>query len=460
MNPTVKPSIRVPGFRAVALVAAMCLVVAVRAGVPAEPTSIVVAPSAGGVMIASDDAQALDEFAQLLTALAGGVSGHQEETTVFYLKHARAESVAELVEAIFGGGSLAANGGAEDPVFAPPGPFGSGGGGFFPGGAPGAGPFGPFGPRGPGQGGVPFGAGGDARFARGGPGAAFPRDARRSSGATEARRPTTSRSAGVRITPDARLNALIVQASPDDTDIIEELLKILDQKPIAETIPVESKPRVIPLRNIPVQAVAEILRQLYQDRLTNGGGGSAASGARPDGSPQGPSPQGPGGPQEFLQQMVQLRGAAGPRGGARRGGGDDVPKMAIGADVRTNSLVVVAPEALYAEVRALVDQLDQPTGQNEETMQVVALRGANSDVLRQALTAFMGERVRIGDAPPSVGTRQPGAGVASARRTGLGRSAVGGLPADLGPGESRPAVSTSAPAGSLGFPAGLGGSRG
>ena len=77
-----------------------------RSGAP-----IVVAPGAGGVLIASDDLEALDEFEELLTTVSGRSSTTGREFAVFYLKYAKAGSIADVLSAIFGGSTARGGGG-------------------------------------------------------------------------------------------------------------------------------------------------------------------------------------------------------------------------------------------------------------------------------------------------------------------------------------------------------------
>lgn len=351
-----------------------------------KPAPIIVAPGPGGIMITSEDQEALAEFEQLLQSLAATASTSAPEITIFYLKHAKAAVVAETLDAIFGGGT------------------GGGGGGSLLGDLAGAAIGGP--------GGNIVGAllgGGDSGTSL---------------------RPTGQ----IHITPDTRLNALIVQANPVDLDRIEELLKILDQRESPEDVLAAPKPRLIPVYNTQAQEVAEIVRQVYQDRMVAG----------PN------TPQRPPSPQEFFQM---IRGMAGRRGGAggRRGTTEDTPKMSIGVDTRTNSLVVVAPDNLFQEIKALVEELDQAAaGESNEAMEVVTLQRTNSEAVRRALVAMMGESVRFGQGgtTPSSRTGQPSS--SSDRFQGFGgfRRRTEGAP--------QPGFSGGFPGG---FPGGFRGSR-
>ena len=365
----------------------------------AEPPPIIVAPGPGGVLIASADIEALNEFEQLLITLAGSNLTASSPYTVFYLKHAKAASVAESLDAIFGGGTL------------PPGgsPMGEGGGMF-------GGFGGPSGASGP-------------------------------SGVSAA--PTS-----VKITPDNRLNALVVQAGANDLDTIEQLLKVLDQKESPEDILVAAKPRMIPVLNTQAAEVADILRQLYQDRMATAGGGAAGANARQ------PSPL------DFLQML--RGGRRGGMGGAQQGGStktaDEQPKMSIGVDSRSNSLVVIAADPLFQEIKQLVEQLDDEAAESSQIMQVVTLEKTNLSALQQALAALVGEGAQIGVArgAQQAGSRgfspgmygQPGMGMPSYGQPG------GGFGGGFTPSYSRPSFMGGGSSGYGGYSGPTGGYSG
>jgi len=291
-----------------------------------EPPPIMVAVGPGGIMIASEDTEALDDLEQLLTTLASGAMLGTTDLTIFYLVHAEATVVAETLSQVLGGGT-AAGGGASNEGFSPEELAGAAFGG------PEA------------LAGSLLALGGGATIAPSGP---------------------------VRIIPDTRLNALVVRANPTDTDTIKQLLEILDQKGTPGEILVQPKPRLIPVHNTRADEVAEIVRQVYQDRMV-----TASGAARP------PTPQ------EFFAAM---RGGRGRSRDSGRSATDDAQKMSIGVDARTNSLVVSAPEALFQEVKQLVEQLDEAAiGSTNQAVQVVTLKGANPQAVQQALSTLLGE---------------------------------------------------------------------
>ena len=64
----------------------------------------------------------------------------------------------------------------------------------------------------------------------------------------------------------------MIQANPTDLEHIEDLLAVLDKESGPEGNSVSPKPRMIPVVNTQALEVAEIIRQLYADRLVQGSG--------------------------------------------------------------------------------------------------------------------------------------------------------------------------------------------
>jgi hypothetical protein len=207
----------------------------------------------------------------------------------------------------------------------------------------------------------------------------------------------------VSIVADNRLNALIVQANAIDLSLVEQLLQVIDQESSPEDVQTSGKPRIIPVRYVPVEEVATVVRQVYASRLQTSGGGGGGGDARqrqPD-------------PAEFIRA---LRGGGGGRGGQRQAGGEE-QKMTLGVDARTNSLIVAAPEPLFLEVQALVELIDIEDATNSEDVQVVTVPGANPEAVKAALSAVLGQPA------PS-----PGASTSSSNQAGRTPDAGGGRP--------------------------------
>ena len=96
--------------------------------------------------------------------------------------------------------------------------------------------------------------------------------------------------------------------------------------------------------------------------------------------------------------------------------------MTVGVDARRNSLIVVAPDVLFTEVQALVEQLDQPNSEVMETSRVVTLREADPELVRQALSALVGESNTTGS---TVGAAAGSSGAAAAGSSPSGSSGSG-----------------------------------
>ena len=292
---------------------------------PSDPVSrpgaeIVVAPGPGGLIIASADLEALDAFEQLLRASAGQTASGNRQFAVFYLKHAEALTIAEILGQVFG----ASSGGGDIIGDMAGAALGGLGGGLM---------------------GDLLGLGGD-----GGSSGGFA-------------------SASVDIVPDARLNALVVYAQPTDLDTIDQLLQVLDQRTGPTQVEAGGKARLIPVVNTSAAQVAEVVQKVFQDRIQGTGGGG-----------QQPSPQ------ELLRALR--------RGGGGNGGGSDQEpsKMSIGVDVRSNSIVVRAPDPLFEQVKQLVQQLDEQGLGVPQSTRIVSLRHTNSAAIKTALESLLGEQ--------------------------------------------------------------------
>lgn len=289
---------------------------------PRDPPPIVIAPGPNGVMIVSEDTEALDAVEDLLYTLSGGAGANAPQMTIYYLKYATADTVATTLRQIL------SNTSSSTPSFG---------------------------------GGVP---------------PTMPGSRGSSSSATTT--PTTPSSAStVYITPEPRLNALFVHAAPAELDTIDRLLRILDQPESPEEVAAQAKPRLIPVYNAQAEELAEVVRQVYQDRLVSGSGQRGSQGRMPSS------------PQEFFQMMAAARGGQFP-GQSRGGTVQNVQQLAIGVDSRTNSIVVSAPEPLFQEVKSLVEELDRAAAtEMTETTQVVSVRHVNPEVVQQVIGTLM-----------------------------------------------------------------------
>ncbi len=316
----------------------------------AKPTIFAI-PGPDGLFISSEDTEALDRLESLIDALIGGTTYDASKLTVFYLRHTQAAPAAERLNQLLAGSTVASTG---SPA---------------PANATGAAAK-------PAEGALQTSGILGAMGAAGIPGRITP-------------------SGPISITPDSRLNALLVQALPADVKLVEQLLTILDRPGSPEEVAAESKPRLIPVVHTTASEIAEVVKEVYQDRLVTAAGRASAQ-------------------QMMMMQMIRRGREGGGPGGTPgmpstvAGAGQSTEtqaKMSIGVDTRTNSVVVSAPEPLFEEVRKLVETLDQAASEENQTVQVLSLRNSNPETIRDALGTILGDSVQYGNSSTRGGTR-------------------------------------------------------
>ena len=351
-------------------------------------SDIVVSVTPNGLIIASNDLDALDDFETLFRSFTDQSALLGSEPTVFWLKYVKADVAAETLNQVVNGASASGGGSLLGNVASSM--LGDIGGGML---------------------GSMLG-GSSATFSTG----------------------------SASIVPDARLNALIVQAAPTDLALIERILPVIDRESGPEDVQTGGRPRLIPVQYMSADQMATIVKQVYPDRVA----AAAGSGGQQQRQPS---------PADFIQA---LRGGGGGGGGGGRGGGGQAEaepqKMTIGVDPRSNSLIVAAPEPLFREVELLVMQLDQEGLESDDATEVVTIRYGNPTAMQSTLRALMGEQIKTSapasssSSSPSSSSNQPSGGPSSdaadiQRRIEFFRSLQGqggGGPGGGGPGGGGP----------------------
>jgi type II secretory pathway component GspD/PulD (secretin) len=314
-----------------------------------------------GLIAYSDNPQAMAEFNRLLSRVEREMTLAPPEPTIRYLKYIPAAAAAELVKSIIAGEQATSSSGGGLLSDVASGLLG--GGGLF--------------------GGL-FGGGGGSSTPSGVSG--------------------VSTTGDVYITPDPRLNAVWVQASPIDTLFVEDILDVIDVENSEVENLTKGTPRLIQLANANVADVEQIVKAAFADQI---GGQQNARGAGGGGQGQ-PSPQ----------EIIELLrgGGRGGRGGA--GSAQSQLKeqtMTIIADKKSNSLIVVAPLALHKRVVELVDQLDAFAAEDEEIVVPIALGGdVNPQLLQNAISSVFGSAARTTNASSNA---TPGTGGAAGNNT-------------------------------------------
>ncbi len=337
--------------------------------IPGAGSDIIVQLTPAGIMIASEDTEALDAFEQLLSRFAPPASVASDLPTIFWLKYTKADVTAELVAAILGG--------AESSMSSMTDSIMGGAGGML---------------------------GGLMGMATGGGGG----------GETSSSKNILTSTGSVTITADPRLNALFVQANPADLAMIEQILEKVDRMESPEDIELVSKPMLIPVYFQDAADVAGTVKEVFADRMagaesSGGGGGRGGGGGQPS-------------PQDFI---AALRGGGrGGRGGGGQAATSEPNKITIAVDVKSNSLIVTATPQDFEEVRILVEALDEGgQAQKEEVVTVTVPGNVNPEAMVSAIEALLGTTVeKTSDAAKTAG--RTAAGGAGAQPSDAARSAA------------------------------------
>jgi hypothetical protein len=312
-------------------------------GIPGSDIRVEITP--GGILIASDDIEALNKFEELLRTVAGPQQmPNSKSYTVFFLKYAKAAVAQQLIQDILGGSSSGGGGGGLIGDVASN--LLGGGGGLL---------------------GALMGGGGG-----GGDGAV-----------------TTIQATGpISIVSDPRLNCLVVQALPADLELIEELLKVVDREGSMTDVQTAGKPRIIPVIYMQAEDVASVVRETYSNRIAS----------QQSGRQQQPNP---------ADLIRALRGGRG--GGGNDENRGEESKMTLAVDSRSNSLIVTAPEPLFEEVKLLVEMIDQAGLDSIEDVSIVTLKRANPEIVQKALQSILGPSAQTGSSSSSSSTSRPSA---------------------------------------------------
>ncbi|GAB3473230.1 type II secretion system secretin GspD [Massilia terrae] len=234
----------------------------------------------------------------------------------------------------------------------------------------------------------------------------------------------------VSVMADPRTNSVVVKApSPAKANLARALIAKLDQ-PTQEL----GNVHVVYLKNADAAKVAQTLRAVVTGDVsaapqtgqgTQGGsipagtltGGAAGAGGAT--TPVGQGSTGLGGPTNTFAQQTQQGG-----GGAAQGSGY------IQADTSTNSLIITANDAMYRNLRGVIDQLDVRRAQvyiEAMVVEVTSNKASDFGVQWVALSGDQSSNYRVGGLQ-NFGVGQPGniVNLALAARNGLGGTSTTG----------------------------------
>ncbi len=316
------------------------------APIPSEPSDIVIYRGPTGLVITCDDPKVLAEFEQLVRLVTDQMMSGAAEPTVFYLKYVTAKSADELLRSILAGDASSST-------------SASGGGGLL---------GNVLGEMGGGLVGGLLGIGG---------GTSASSNSAVSGGMA---------SGEVTITPDPRLNSLLVTANPIDLDLVGQLLTIIDKEDSPLRIETQGVPHIIPVIHSSAEDIAELVKQAFADKMGQGASGGGGGGGQQ--RQQQPSPQ------EFIEALRGAGGGGG-RGGARSGSSELKPQtMTVSVDKKNNALIVTASNSLADQVRIFVATVDQASETGSQKIEVVQLNGAKTELFQNALKSMFGEKAK------------------------------------------------------------------
>ncbi len=175
----------------------------------------------------------------------------------------------------------------------------------------------------------------------------------------------------VHITPDVRINAIIVTAPEKTMKLVEALVNELDGVAAAK-----SYVNVFQLKKADATQVQNLLVTLFSRQTGAGAGGLGGGG--------GLGGIGTGTAQGATRPLLTLTGT--PSDGA------SLIDLRLTTDVRTNSLIVAGSQNDLELVRAVIAKLEDSTAPQYVT-EVVKLRNAAAADVANALTTFLGQQV-------------------------------------------------------------------
>ena len=204
----------------------------------------------------------------------------------------------------------------------------------------------------------------------------------------------------ITVVADSRLNRLIAQGTADDIERIEGYLSIIDKDNSITEIETYGSSHVIELYNSRASEVAAALRDAFAGRI------AAASGSGQPGAPGSPQAQKEAAAKAAAAKRESDDGGKKPtdkKTVAGQPAKDLEPKMTIAVHESSNSLIVTAPEQLFAEVEKLARLIDN---RGEQAVEVIA--PLNGELIELVL-----QQVLLGEAPTA--RRSPSSSSVSSR---------------------------------------------
>jgi hypothetical protein len=257
-----------------------------------------------GLLLQSEDAQALDRFEEHLRLVAGRGLTTPSPPIVFYLKYTRAEDALRMLSELFDGGASTREAEAGSLVNG-------------------------------------YVTGDTSTFG---------------SLLTSRDGMTTMIVGSITIVADSRLNRLIAQGTAEDLDQIESYLKIIDKDNSITAIETYGTSQVVELTYARAPEVADAIRAAYAGRVTGGQTTTGAGGKPQAGTRQ---PQGKSDDNARSSDKQASDRKTSKKEPAAQAPLNLEPRMTVAVHEPSNSLIITAPDQLFREVERLALLIDQ-----------------------------------------------------------------------------------------------------
>ena len=268
-----------------------------------------------GLLLQSEDTEALDRFEQHLRTIAGPGDSMPSPPVVFYLKYTRVDDAIRMLAELLDGGEAAVDGDDGDLVNG-------------------------------------YVSAASSSFL--------------GSIVTSRDGTMTMMAGSITIVADSRLNRLIVQGTARDVERIETYLAIVDKDSSITSIETYGTSHVIELMYSKASEVAKAIREAYEGRVSGGPKGT--------GQPGSPQQAAAAAAQAAKAEKQKEKEKGDEKGNPRKSGGQAPrnlePKMTIAVHEPSNSLIVTAPEQLFKEVEQLAMQIDLRSKQSVRVITV------------------------------------------------------------------------------------------
>ena len=193
----------------------------------------------------------------------------------------------------------------------------------------------------------------------------------------------------LRIIPEIRSNSLWINGPASLVDQALTIIETLDTSELPESLR-DRKPRFIEVKYADVLDVEEDIKLLYKDFLEAQGGGKQQSG-----NPFAAMMSGGGG----------SKGSAADREAAKI-------RMTIAVDERSSRLVISAKDALFQEVKGVVEEMDETARKMNRKVVVVPVEPNTINSIQDSIRSIM-PRVSVTSGGASTSNRPSGSSAAS-----------------------------------------------